>query len=92
MPMLNSPERKEWHTSVELLSYVLLVDQFGYVTDYEIAPSPLAGGAVRVSYADFLAGKRNSLIRSTFGDDVLNEALEFVARNARLLANSSPTA
>ncbi len=88
--MSDFPERKEWCISIGRLSYILLVDQFGYVTDTETAPSPFAGGSATVSYADFLSGKRHSLIRSTFGEAVLDEALLLVTRNAQLLSGRSP--
>ena len=90
--MSNLPERMEWRTSSGGLSYVLLVDEFGFVTDSERAPSPLVRGTAKVSYAAFLSGRRHSLIRSTFGEAVLNEALQLVARNARILASDSPAA
>ena len=90
--MSDLPERKEWRTASGGLSYVLLVDQFGFVTDSETAPSPFAGGTATVSYAAFLSGRRHTLIRSTFGEVVLNEALQLVARNAQILSNDSPAA
>lgn len=87
--MSDFPQIKEWRTSDGEVAHVLVVDQFGHVTHSEVGPSPFVGGSTRLSYAEFLSGRRHSEIRATLGEQTLLDALVVVRHNASFAAGQA---
>ena len=87
--MSDLPQIRSWRVAHGASTYHLTVD-IDYVEHAETSPSPYSGGSLRVSYEEFLHGRGHSMIRDTFGDTTLNEALLLVGRNATLIALLHP--